>query len=423
MASTPAARSAAGAITTQKRAATAEGNLRSALRRGSAPVDPSPDEERRADADVRGTGTPRGAWIGAAWIGFWLLLLVPLVVSSLRRGDAAGWGAAGAVALGAAAYAVAAWIGFDPRRPARVSRVGLACVGIGVFATVLTMGLIGEAGLVLVPYVAVSMVCSMPLAFGVPITLGGLALTLVGVGGFGWGIDHPSGMMGGILLGAVIATLGTSMGRWSIQRDVAASQYRRQALELGIQDERNRMARDLHDILGHSLTVISLKADLAGKLIERDPQAAQQELREVQALARSALADVRATVNDYREISLVSELVRARQALTDAGVRSVLPAAVDDVDPELRELFAWAVREAVTNVIRHAGARTCTVTLARDRLTVSDDGRGRVGSGDGSGLDGLRERARRAGAVVETGPRGGPDSTRPGFVVTVREDS
>ena len=380
------------------------------------------DEWCRTPADV-GTGSRRGAWIGAAWIAFWLILLVPVFVDSLQRGDDAGRGAAAAIVLGAAAYSLACWIGFNPSRPARLSRGGRVGGGLGGGATAAATALIGDGGLILVPYVAVSIVCSLPLLFGVPITLAGIALTLVLARGFAWGPDGQDGMAGGVLIGAVVATLGTSMGRWSIQRDVAAGQYRRQALELGIQDERNRMARDLHDILGHSLTVISLKADLAGKLIERDPQGARRELQEVASLARSSLADVRATVNGYREISLPGELVRARQALSDAGVRAELPSAVDDVDPELRELFAWTVREAVTNVVRHAGARTCTVTLQRDRITVSDDGRGRVATSDGNGLEGLRERARHAGAVVETGPWNAGHASRPGFALTVREDA
>lgn len=420
MTSTQPARGVASAAARDEDAAAGRRSSEASPEPGGGPGEAQPPDDCRR-AGVK--GSPRGAWIGAAWIGFWLILLVPVFLSSLRRGDDAGRAAAAALVLGAAAYSVACWIGFNPYRPTRHSPVGLACVGIGALAAAATTALIGDAGLVLVPYVAVSIVCSLPLVLGVPITLAGIALTLVLARGFSWGPDGQDGMAGGVLIGAVVATLGTSMGRWSIQRDVAAAQYRRQAFELGIQDERNRMARDLHDILGHSLTVISLKADLAGKLIERDPPGAARELQEVARLARSALADVRATVNGYREISLTGELVRARQALTDAGVRAELPSAVDDVDPELRELFAWVVREAVTNVVRHAGARTCTVTLQRDRITVSDDGRGRVGTSDGNGLEGLRERARRAGALVETGPREVSHGARPGFVVTVREDA
>jgi two-component system, NarL family, sensor histidine kinase DesK len=174
---------------------------------------------------------------------------------------------------------------------------------------------------------------------------------------------------------------------------------------LAVVEERGRVARDLHDLLGHSLTVVTLKAQLAARLVESDPARAAAEMEEVERLSRDALADVRAALAGYREASLGTELAGARQALAAAGIAAHLPAAVDERLPaELRELFAWAVREGVTNVVRHAGATACWVELSPVELVVSDDGRGRAaGREDGSGLTGLTERALRAGAVVSTG--------------------
>ena len=175
--------------------------------------------------------------------------------------------------------------------------------------------------------------------------------------------------------------------------------------ELEINEERNRMARDMHDILGHSLTVIALKTELATRLVDTAPDQVKAELTEVQSLARSALADVRATVNSYRELSLAGELARATSVLTSAGVRADLPLTVEVVDPELRELFAWVVREGVTNVVRHAHASHCRVSLTAGSIEVVDDGIGLESSGasDGHGLEGLRQRCQDNGADLTTG--------------------
>ena len=166
------------------------------------------------------------------------------------------------------------------------------------------------------------------------------------------------------------------------------------------------MARDMHDILGHSLTVIALKTELASRLVDTAPDQVKAELTEVQSLARSALADVRATVNSYRELSLAGELARATNVLTSAGIRADLPLTVEIVDPELRELFAWVVREGVTNIVRHAHASRCKVELTTDSIEVVDAGIGLVSSGasDGHGLEGLRQRCQDNGAdlTIET---------------------
>lgn len=173
---------------------------------------------------------------------------------------------------------------------------------------------------------------------------------------------------------------------------------------LVVEQERNRFGRDLHDILGHSLTVITVKTELARKLLEVDLARARVELEDLERLSRESLADVRRAVQGYREISLPGEIARARVALTAAGIEHVLPNSTDDVPAAHRELFAWAIREGVTNVIRHSGAESCTVRLAQDRVSVVDDGRGAAGTGSGSGngLSGLRERAAALGARVSS---------------------
>ena len=174
--------------------------------------------------------------------------------------------------------------------------------------------------------------------------------------------------------------------------------------ELAVQEERNRFARDLHDILGHSLTVITVKAELAGRLIAANPERAAAEVADVESLARAALADVRAAVAGYRELSLAGELVSARAALQAAEIKADLPTTIDEVPEENRELFAWVVREGVTNVVRHSGAKRCTI-----RLSASAD----RGTRRRQGPDARRRRVRaRAGGVARAGGPGRRESCR-----------
>lgn len=200
-----------------------------------------------------------------------------------------------------------------------------------------------------------------------------------------------------ILLGAgfVMATL-----RQAIVSNIDLMLMREENESLLLDQERNRFARDLHDILGHSLTVITVKAELAGRLIEDDVARAADEVRDLERLSREALHDVRLAVQGYREITLLGEIARARSALKAAGVEADLPSSADEVEGPLRELFAWAIREGVTNVVRHARATRCTVELEAGRVAVRDDGGGPEAQADGNGLQGLRERAAAVGATV-----------------------
>jgi two-component system sensor histidine kinase DesK len=192
-------------------------------------------------------------------------------------------------------------------------------------------------------------------------------------------------------------------------RELHAAQV--ELARLAVLGERERFARDLHDILGHSLTVVAMKAELAGKLIEGDPTAARHEVADIERLARDALADVRATVAGYREVTWVGELSSARVALQAAEIRAELPTAVDAVPGEHRELYGWVVREGITNVVRHSGASACCIRLLENGIEVVDDG-ARLDDGhraggsltDGSGLRGLRERVAAAGGRLEAGP-------------------
>ncbi|MFI6789600.1 sensor histidine kinase [Nonomuraea sp. NPDC050383] len=172
--------------------------------------------------------------------------------------------------------------------------------------------------------------------------------------------------------------------------------------------ERARLARDLHDVLGHSLTAITAKAGLARRLLERgaEPDQALAELRDVERLSRQAHAEIRATVSGVRRPSLMAELSGVRVALRAADIAAVLPSSVEEVAEDLREPFAYVLREGVTNVIRHSGATRCEVRLDASSLEIRDDGHGggtEAGTA-GSGLAGLGERLRAVGGSLEAGP-------------------
>jgi len=181
-----------------------------------------------------------------------------------------------------------------------------------------------------------------------------------------------------------------------------------------VAEERMRFARDLHDLLGHSLSLIALKSELARRLAEADPARAVAEMADVEAAARRALAEVRDAVSGYRQVSCGQALAEARAALTGAGIAVRLPDAVPVLPGTVDAALGWVVREATTNVLRHSGAGRVTVELTEDGvqavLTVTDDGGGTgpgvtvLGSASGTGLAGLRERVGALGGELTAGP-------------------
>ncbi len=183
---------------------------------------------------------------------------------------------------------------------------------------------------------------------------------------------------------------------------------------LAVAEERERFARDLHDLLGHSLSVIALKAELAGRLLPQQPAEAGAHVAELERVARDALAEVREAVSGYRQPTLADELAGARMALEAAGIETRLHALPADLPAEVEAVLAWAVREGTTNVIRHSRARRCEIAIGGGSddggasAEIVDDGRGPLDGGvAGNGLAGLRERAAALAGRVEAAPRPG----------------
>jgi two-component system sensor histidine kinase DesK len=167
--------------------------------------------------------------------------------------------------------------------------------------------------------------------------------------------------------------------------------------------ERERIARDLHDVLGHTMSVIILKSELASKLVDRDPERAKTEIGDVERISRDALAEIREAIRGYRSDGLAAEIVRARQTLETAGVAFECRSSDVVLKPAQESVLALVVREAVTNVVRHAQAHICRLELGRVddacRLEITDDGRGVVQT-EGSGLRGMRERVEALGGTL-----------------------
>jgi two-component system sensor histidine kinase DesK len=187
---------------------------------------------------------------------------------------------------------------------------------------------------------------------------------------------------------------------------------RAEVARLAVSDERLRISRDVHDVLGHSLSVITLKAQVARRLMQTDPDAAAAALSEVETVARSSLAEVREIVTAYRQRSLAEEIQGARDVLDAAGITLDVSRDSNTPPAPVDSLLAWTVREGITNVLRHSRAHRCEISVAANNggftVAIIDDGVGGTASAGGSGLHGLRERVGAAGGRIEAGPgRGG----------------
>ena len=320
----------------------------------------------------------------------------------------AGWVGLGAVLVFVALYLVTFAVmrrelATTARRPGLAR--GLAALALLSGLGVVMVVAIGPSGVAAGYFVGVVAVVVLPTraALAVVAVLSITTALLARLPGYG----TVEGDWVGVVL-AAFAMWGVTL---LMERNAALLRARVENERLVLEAERHRTARDLHDILGHSLTVITVKSELAGAMLDAGSPAALEraraEVADLERLARDALADVRATAHGYRDVSLPAELARAAEALRAAGIEADLPGAADAVPTRLRELFAWTVREGVTNVVRHSGARRCEVVLEASRVLVRDDGAcpgtdagPAARAEDGAGLVGLRERAAAVGASV-----------------------
>ncbi|MGA2372120.1 MAG: sensor histidine kinase [Candidatus Korobacteraceae bacterium] len=231
-----------------------------------------------------------------------------------------------------------------------------------------------------------------------------IAIDLVLLGLYAYHLQLPLGFWGSMLMLVVLIGLANHFGAKSHCAEEKLRRADDEIEHLAKVAERERIARDLHDLLGHTLSLITLKAELARKLVDRDPQRAKQEMLDVEHTSRAALADVREAISGYRGEGLAAELVRARKTLETAGITVDSEFAELPLTPAQETVLALALREAVTNVVRHAQARQCSVRLQREdnlcTLEIADNGRG-ADAPEGNGLRGMRERLEAIGGSLQ----------------------
>ncbi len=190
---------------------------------------------------------------------------------------------------------------------------------------------------------------------------------------------------------------------------------RQELARSAVAQERLRFSRDLHDLLGHTLSVVVVKSEAARRLAHRDLDAALGQIADIEAVGRQALTEVREAVTGYREGSLSTELDRARSALTASDIEVVVQESGPPLSPQTEALLGWVVREGVTNVVRHSGASQTAIELhtggGHARLSITDNGTGPAArpsnAGTGTGLRGLTERLAAAGGSLSSGPAPG----------------
>ncbi|MGA4839795.1 sensor histidine kinase [Streptomyces sp. G45] len=375
------------------------------------------------------------------WIGIWLVFMAAPVRDLVEGGRPLAATVLGWLGLGAF---VGCYLVLVFRYTLKVERWRLVHATLGALvalAAALSTGM-DAAWLGLWVYVAVSAGAVLPTRQAAWVIPGVTALMLV-IGVYAHGVRAVDLVMG---LGVTTLLVGYAMTgvRHLIRTTVQLRQARATVAQLAANEERLRLARDLHDLLGHSLSLITLKSELAGRMLPGQPDKAAQQVADIEQVSRQALVDVRAAVTGYRRLTLPGQLAGARTALLAAGIDAHVPLEPPGEGPapdeEREAALAWALREAVTNVVRHSGARNCAVTLASRQtlagpvleLTVEDDGVGPAHGvtpavPHGNGLTGLTERLAAVGGALDVGPasergpaRGERRKGHPGFRLTAR---
>jgi two-component system sensor histidine kinase DesK len=383
-----------------------------------------------AQSDARGDGIPPQAlWI--IWV-FWLFFLWQPISEILQQPSAE----LKAFDLGAMALFIGLYLWITWQEAWRLTRTTPAPAREssllntwGPIAALLALG---------VTMVLIAAICGRLSAWGVIAAVIGLTLLAVLLS---FVTGSPLSSTGQIFF--IVPAVGSFVyffGR-AIRTNQELRRARQEIARLAVSEERLRFARDLHDLLGHTLSLIALKSELARRLVNAAPERAAVEIGDIETAARQALIEVREAVTDYRQPTLHAELSGARELLAAAGVALTQQGEPPALAPGVEAALSWAVREGVTNVIRHSTARTCAITFARRDGQVSaevrDDGAARgdgaegardrvvgASSARGAGLTGLRERVAALGGSCEAGavegggwrlvvtlPVGGDDAT------------
>ncbi|OXY98804.1 histidine kinase [Streptomyces diastatochromogenes] len=340
------------------------------------------------------------------WIGVWLVFLSSPVDDLINGGHTTGATVAGSLGLAAFVGVYLTLVFRNIGRPFSPRLVLTLGAILGVLAPVLAYTL-GSAWLGLFVYLSVACGATLPVRAAYwAIPASGAVMYLIGLH------SNEKEARGLLLLVVLIGFAMTGVGQL-VRTTIELRKARATVAQLAANEERLRLARDLHDLLGHSLSLITLKSELAGRMLPDHPGKAAQQVADIEQVSRQALVDVREAVTGYRRPRLAAELAGTQVALAAAGVVAEMPGEPDltGIPEEAESALAWALREAVTNVVRHSGADRCVVQVLRRQtldgpvleLCVEDNGSGGAGNGPGNGLTGLTERLEKAGGALEAG--------------------
>ena len=346
------------------------------------------------------------------WIAVWLAFLVyPIsdVVNghygALKSAAAAAW-----FVVFVTLYLATMWAAFggDPRHPERTPVWPLIALVVLTVPVIVVYGINWVGGII---YLSVAAGSTLPSrrAYTVIALLAALQVLLVWTGG--------ASVAGNWDLYLLTLGLGVMMLFWRRSLALIADLHeaREEVARLAVSDERLRIARDLHDVLGHSLSVIALKAQVSRRTMHADPAGARAALGDVEQVAQESLRELRQMVAGYREQTLAGELRGAAEVLAAAGVELEVRQTAEHIAGETDAALAWAVREGVSNVLRHSRATHCRISISAAgadlRFELFDHGVGAddAASSAGHGLRGLRERMAKLGGTLDAGasPGGG----------------
>jgi two-component system, NarL family, sensor histidine kinase DesK len=318
-----------------------------------------------------------------------LFLLIPITMSWLRDPVPAALAVTLVLPVYGLLFVYSTGIGLYPRR------VRLAWF---VLCTVLLLLLIPALGanlLFMVMFQAMTHVLLLPWRWAVPSMLA-MSVSVM-VLAFVLSVPVAAGLA---IMGTVMAWgIGYGVRQQMLQEQLEAAQQRNAVLAVAA--ERERIGRDLHDLVGHSLTSLTISAQLARRLLDSDPEAARAQLEHIETTVRQALADVRATASGMQHVRAATEIASARTVLTTVGIRTEAPTALPPLHDDLAELFGYVIREGVTNIVRHSRATRAALTVEADSVTIEDDGVGIPEGASRSGLRGLEARVALAGGRLE----------------------
>lgn len=318
-----------------------------------------------------------------------LFILIPITMSWIQDPGPAALVVTLVLPVYGLLFAYATGIGLYPMR------VRLAWFAVCTALLLLLIPVLGANVLFMVMFQAMTHVLLLPWRWAVPSMLL-MSLTVV-VLSFMLAQPIAAGLA---VMGTVMAWgIGYGVRQQVLQEQLEAAQHRNAVLAVAA--ERERIGRDLHDLLGHSLTSLTISAQLARRLLDSDPEAAREQLVHIEQTVRQALSDVRATASGMQHVRAATEIASARTVLSTVGIQAEVPTALPPLHDDLAELFGYVIREGVTNIVRHSRATRAEITVDQDSVSVEDDGVGIPQGAGCSGLRGLEARVALAGGRLE----------------------